>query len=73
MGRASTFFADQIATYWNSPERRVMLTISIMPSSRPSVLKSTARHRFFLRQHADQNQQPARRAARRSRGSACRS
>ena len=41
-GRASTFFADQIATYWKSPERRVMLTISIMPSSSPSVLKSTA-------------------------------
>ncbi len=41
-GLASTFFADQIATYWNRPERRVMLTISIIPSSRPSVLKSTA-------------------------------
>src|SRR4030095_15528678 len=32
-GLAFTFFADQIATYWNSPERRVMLTISIIPSS----------------------------------------
>ena len=41
-GCASTFFADQIATNWNSPERRVTLTISIIPSSRPSVLKSTA-------------------------------
>ena len=41
-GRASTFFAAQIATYWNNPERRVMLTISIMPSSRPSVFQSTA-------------------------------
>ena len=41
-GLAFTFFADQIATYWNSPERRVMLTISIIPSSSPSVLKSTA-------------------------------
>ena len=42
-GRASTFFADQIATYWNRPERRVMLTISIMPRRRPSVFQSTAR------------------------------
>ncbi len=42
-GRASTFFADQIATYWNRPERRVMLTISIIPSRRPSVFQSTAR------------------------------
>ena len=41
-GLASTFFADQMATYWKRPERRVMLTISIMPSNRPSVLKSTA-------------------------------
>ena len=41
-GRASTFFADQIATNWNRPERRVMLTISIIPSRSPSVLKSTA-------------------------------
>ena len=41
-GLALTFFADQIATYWKSPERRVTLTISIIPSSRPRVLKSTA-------------------------------
>ena len=35
-----------------------MLTISIIPSSRPSVLKSTARDRLLLVQHADQDQQP---------------
>ena len=35
-----------------------MLTISIMPSRRPSVFQSTARHRLVLVQHADQDQQP---------------
>ena len=67
-GRASTFFADQIATYWNSPERRVMLTISIMPSRRPSVFQSTAAHRLLLVQHADEDQRAPHPAARRSRG-----
>ena len=40
-GSARTFFADQMARYWNTPEPLVMATITIMPVSRPRVLKST--------------------------------
>ena len=42
-GSASTFFADQMATYWNMPQRRVMATTNIMPVSSPRVLKSIPR------------------------------
>ena len=58
-GRASTFFADQIATNWNSPERRVMLTISIIPSRSPSVLKSTAAIASFWSSTPDRISSPA--------------
>ena len=40
-GFASTCFADQMATYWKTPQRRVMATITIMPAKSPRVLKST--------------------------------
>ena len=40
-GRAWTFLADQIARYWNTPERLVTATMTIIPVSRPRVLKST--------------------------------
>ena len=40
MGRALTFLADQMARKLKSPVSLVMLTIIIMPMSRPSVLKS---------------------------------
>ncbi len=40
-GWASTFLADQIATNWNTPQRLVMATITIIPVNSPSVLKST--------------------------------
>ena len=42
-GRASTRLADQIAMNWNTPLRRVMATMTIIPVNSPSVLKSTPR------------------------------
>ena len=42
-GRACTRLADQIAMNWNTPQRRVTATITIMPVSNPRVLKSTPR------------------------------
>ena len=42
-GRASTFLAAQIAMNWNTPDWRVMATITIMPINRPMVLKSMPR------------------------------
>ena len=42
-GSASTFLADQMATYWNMPHRREMATTTIMPVSSPRVLKSIPR------------------------------
>ena len=40
IGRALTFLADQMARKLKSPVSLVMLTMIIMPMSRPSVLKS---------------------------------
>ena len=42
-GSALTFLADQIARYWKTPDWRVMATMTIIPISRPMVLKSTPR------------------------------
>ena len=40
-GCALAAFADQIARYWNMPERREIDTRIIMPVSRPMVFQST--------------------------------
>ena len=39
-GSALTTLADLMARYWNTPESRMMPTITIMPVRRPMVLKS---------------------------------
>ncbi|KFB72582.1 MAG: hypothetical protein AW09_002230 [Candidatus Accumulibacter phosphatis] len=40
-GLAFTSFADQIARYSKTPDLRVIETMTIIPTSRPMVLKST--------------------------------
>ena len=56
-GLASTFFADQMARYSNTPHFRVIETMIIIPTSRPMVLKSMPVDRLLLGEDAERDHQ----------------